>query len=60
MVDEGVIDLPRIRRAFEAVGHNGPMASARGSSNAVEFPTQSASVERSRSSPSSSKSWLWR
>ena len=37
-----------------------PMASASGSSSAVDFPTQSASVERSRSSPSRSKIWDWR
>lgn len=36
------------------------MASAKGSSRAVLLPTQSASVERSRSSPSRSKIWLWR
>jgi len=37
-----------------------PMAFARGSSSAVDLPTQSASVERSRSRPSRSKIWLWR
>jgi hypothetical protein len=31
-----------------------------GSSRAVDLPTQSARVERSRSSPSRSKIWLWR
>ena len=36
------------------------MASASGASRAVDLPTQSASVERSMSSPSRSKIWLWR